>query len=149
MTQFSKFNPNLICKNSKKLIFDNIRKKYVALTPEEFVRQFFIDFLINTMNYPAGLICVEKCVTVNNMRQRADILLYNRSGKPVMIIECKSPNVKIGQETIEQAARYNLSLNVKYLSITNGKTTYCVKLDAEGQNHQLLAEFPLTEEVVA
>jgi len=148
MQHFSQFEPKITDKNGRKQIFDVIRKKNVKLTPEELVRQFFIDFLINKMNYPAGLIAVEKPVMINGMRQRADILLYNRSGEPVMIIECKAPNVKIGQETIDQAARYNLSLGVKYLSITNGKTTYCVKLDLVGEKHQALSEFPGVGEVV-
>ena len=146
-----KFSTHKLCitnKNGRKQIFDPIRKKFVALTPEESVRQFFIDFLINKINYPSGLIAVEKPVTVNGMRQRADILLYNRKGEPVMIVECKAPNIETGQETIEQAARYNQSLGVKYLTITNGKTTYCVKLDLSGQEHQLLHEFPEVGEVV-
>lgn len=148
MTQLSPFKPRIAENEGKKQIYDVIRKKFVALTPEEMVRQFFIDFMIRTMNYPTGLIGVEKCVTVNGMRQRADILLYNRSGKPVMIVECKAPHIAVGQETIEQAARYNLSLGVKYLSITNGKTNYCIKLDALGQNHELLSEFPPVDEII-
>jgi predicted type IV restriction endonuclease len=146
--QLSQFNPCIKDKNGKKQIFDIIRKRFVSLTPEELVRQYFIDFLIGTMKYPAGLICIEKCVTVNKLRQRADILVYNRSGEPVMIVECKAPHIEIGNETIEQAARYNSSLGVKYLSITNGKTSYCVKLDLSGQNQQLLSEIPLSEDVI-
>ena len=148
MQQPPAFEPRIIEKEGKKFIFDSIRKKYVALKPEEWVRQNFIDYMVRTMNYPAGLIGVEKCVVVNGLRQRADILLYNRRGKPVMIIECKAPHIEIGQETIEQAARYNLSLGVKYLSITNGVANYCVMLDKTGQNHKLLAEFPLPEDVI-
>ena len=129
-------------------IFDSIRKKRVVCTPEEFVRQYFIDFMVQSLGYPVGLIGVEKCVIVNGMRQRADILLYNRKGKPVMIVECKAPEVEIGQATIEQAARYNISLGVKYLAITNGKTSYCVELDFSGHNHRLLSEFPTVEEVI-
>ncbi|MCL2073773.1 MAG: type I restriction enzyme HsdR N-terminal domain-containing protein [Marinilabiliaceae bacterium] len=135
-------------KEKKQHIFDPIRKKLVVLTPEEFVRQYFIDFLINQLGYPKGLITVEKSVIVNGMRQRADILIYNRKGKPVIIVECKAPEVEIGQATIEQAARYNLSLGVKYLAITNGKTSYCVELDSSGLNHKLLTEFPTAEEVI-
>ncbi|MDR2927271.1 MAG: type I restriction enzyme HsdR N-terminal domain-containing protein [Cytophagaceae bacterium] len=136
------FTPHIIEKNGKKQIFDPIRKRFVALTPEESVRQMFIDFMVRTMKYPAGLIGVEKSVSVNGMCQRADILLYNRRGEPVMIVECKAPNVAVGRETLEQAARYNTALGVKYLTITNGQASYCVQLGAEANSHQLLAEFP-------
>jgi len=129
-------------------IFDIIRKKYVTFTPEEFVRQNFVNHMVTNLQYPVGLICVEKKVSVNGMNQRVDILVYNRQGNPVMIVECKAPNIEISQETLEQAARYNLSLGVKFIALTNGKTNYCIKLDLSGQNHQLLAKFPLVEEVI-
>ena len=148
MQQLQTFEPKIIDKNGKKLIFDIIRKKYVALKPEEWVRQNFINFMICTMNYPAGLIGVEKCVMVNGLRQRADILLFNRRGEPVMIVECKAPHIEIGQETIEQAARYNMTLGVEYISITNGVVNYCVKLDKTGQNHKLLSELPLPDDII-
>ena len=147
MQQSLQFEPNIIEKDGKKQIFDVIPKKFVAFTAEEFVRQYFIDFMIRTLNYSAGLMAVEKSVVINGMRQRADILLYNRKGKPVMIVECKAPNIEIGQATIEQAARYNLSLGVKYLVITNCLTSYCVKLDYLEQKHELMSKFPTSEDV--
>ena len=148
MCQIQKFEDKIFVKNGKQYIFDPLRKKNVALTPEEFVRQHFIDFMITKLGYPAGLIAIEKSIIVNGMRQRADILLYNRKGMPVMIVECKASDIEIGQATIEQAARYNIGLGVKYIVVTNGKTNYCIKLDSLEKNHKVLSEFPTIEEVI-
>ena len=106
--------------NNKRLVFDTVRKKYVALTPEEGVRQHFVHYLMNQLDYPVGLIAIETVVKINTLNQRADVVVYNRKGKPVMIIECKAPKVKIDNSVFEQAARYNLNLGVDYLLVTNG-----------------------------
>jgi len=101
---------NFKLKNSqnKTLIFDKLRKKYVVLTPEEWVRQHFVHFLIDQKKYPETLIAIEKQLTINNLKKRTDILIFNSDGKPEVVIECKAPSIKISQKTFDQIARYNL-----------------------------------------
>ncbi|GAO29686.1 type I restriction enzyme HsdR N-terminal domain-containing protein [Geofilum rubicundum] len=125
----------------KKHIFDIIRKKFVVLTPEEWVRQHFIHFML-AAKYPASLMAVERMVVVNGLRQRADIVLYNRQGKPALIVECKAPEVPVNNTTLAQAARYNIPLQVDYLVVTNGMDNYCILLDKTGQNHQVIGQMP-------
>lgn len=117
-----------------KQIFDSVRRRYVRLTPEEWVRQHFINFLISSLKYPASLMAVEKLVRVNGMSQRADIVIYNREGKPWMIVECKAPGVKISKDTFYQAARYNLNLNVPFFTLTNGLDHYCLYFNGKELN---------------
>ena len=123
-------------------IFDSIRKKYIVLTPEEWVRQNFVKYLIEEKNYPKSLLAIEKEITVNRLKKRCDIVIYNRDLKPIVIVECKSPSIKINQETFDQAARYNLSLNVKYLIITNGMNHYCCTIDEENKAYIFKEEIP-------
>lgn len=125
---------------NKQLIFDIIRKKYVILTPEEWVRQNFIHYLIYEKNYPISLISVEKQLTVNQLKKRFDILIYNTSGKPDIIIECKSPSIKISQNTFDQIARYNMVIDAPYLIVTNGLTHYFCKLDTKNKKYQFLKD---------
>ncbi|MCH2032063.1 MAG: type I restriction enzyme HsdR N-terminal domain-containing protein [Tenacibaculum sp.] len=131
-------------KNSEKhyLIFDEIRKKYIVLTPEEWVRQHYIHFLLKEKKYPISLIAVEKQFTVNNLKKRSDILIFSSSGTPDIIVECKAPKVKITQDTFDQIARYNLKLNANYLVVTNGLEHYYCKLDAENETYIFLPELP-------
>jgi len=129
-------------KGNKNEVFDSIRKKYVILTPEEWVRQNFILFLINEKNYPSSLIAVEKGLKVNNMFRRTDIVLYNSEAEPQMIVECKAPEVSISQDTFDQAARYNISLNVEFLTITNGLHHYCCRINAKDKSISFLKEIP-------
>lgn len=110
-----------------KEIFDGIRRKYVALTPEEWVRQHFIRFLVEEMKYPVSFFSVEKELTVNTLKKRTDIVVYGREGNPWMIVECKAPGVEINEETLYQAARYNLKLNASYLVLTNGLNHFCLR----------------------
>ena len=123
-------------------IFDSIRKKFVALTPEEWVRQNFVKYLIEEKKYPKSLLAIEKEITVNRLKKRCDVVIYNRDLKPIIIVECKSPSVKINQETFDQAARYNLSLNVEYLIITNGLNHYCCIIDEEKKAYIFKEEIP-------
>ncbi len=102
---------NIKSKENKTLIFDEIRKKYIVLTPEEWVRQHFVCYLQHEKNYPISLISVEKQLIINNLKKRFDILVFNRNGQPKIIVECKAPSVKITQDTFDQIARYNLKLN--------------------------------------
>lgn len=129
-------------KNSenKPLIFDIVRKKYVVLTPEEWVRQNYMKYLINEKNYPTSLIAVEKQVTLNGLKKRFDILLFNNNGAHNIIVECKAPEVKITQKTFDQIARYNLKLNANYLIVTNGITHYYCYLDHEKESYVFLKD---------
>lgn len=123
-----------------KQIFDSLRKKYVVLTPEEWVRQHFIRFIVNEKKYPASLLGIEKGVKVNTLDKRTDIVVFNKFGNPWMIIECKSPMVEISEDTLYQAARYNLSLNVQYITLTNGMEHFCCKV--EDKQLIFLDDFP-------
>ncbi len=133
--------------NNKRLVFDVIRKKYVALTPEEWVRQNFVHYLSNQLEYPAGLMAIETLVKINTLKQRADIVVYNRKGKPVMIVECKAPTVKLNNSVFEQAARYNRNLGVDYLMVTNGIKHYCAQLNRENGSYKMLEAIPGYEEI--
>jgi type I site-specific restriction endonuclease len=126
----------------RKLIFDSIRKKYVVLTPEEWVRQNFIRYLIEEKGYPASLIAVEKKVDVNLLPQRSDIVLYNANAKPVMIVECKAAKIKITQDVFNQIARYNMKLMVPLLVVTNGLHHYCCQMDYQKKTFEFLREIP-------
>jgi hypothetical protein len=124
-------------------IYDVFRRKWLVLTPEEWVRQHAAMYLIDS-GYPRGLMALEKSLVLNGMQRRADIIVYDRAGAPFLLVECKSTDVKISQKTIDQAARYNLTLKVPYLFITNGLNHYCLQQN-NGENHgymQGLPEFP-------
>lgn len=113
----------------KAYIFDIIRKKYILLSPEEIVRQNFLDYLILEKAYSKNLIKLETAVKYNTLNKRSDILVYNNQGEPFLLIECKAESVAISQSTIEQASRYNLEIKAPYVCITNGIKTYCFKID--------------------
>lgn len=132
-------------------IFDLIRKKFVALTPEEWVRQHFIRYLIEEKGYPATLMTVETGLTYNKLKKRCDITVHNRKGEAWMLIECKAPEVKISQETFDQVATYNMAgkKTTLYLAVTNGLAHYCCKLETttgpDGStfsNYRFLNDFP-------
>ncbi|MBR8535963.1 type I restriction enzyme HsdR N-terminal domain-containing protein [Carboxylicivirga sediminis] len=132
---------------SKFQVFDEVRKKYVALTPEEWVRQHFVHYLVKQLNYSPGLIAVEMPVKVNGLSQRADIVLYNKKGQAVIIVECKAPEVPVTKQVFNQAARYNTRLNVDYLIVTNGMQHYCARLLNEEGHYELLKSIPEATEV--
>src|SRR4051812_7298038 len=113
----------------KLYIFDVLRRKYVFLTPEEWVRQHFVHLLINEYQYPKSLLKNEGGLTYNRLTKRTDIVVYDREGKPFMVIECKGANIPISQSTFEQAAQYNHTLKAPYLTVTNGLQYYCVAID--------------------
>ena len=131
----------------KRLVFDIIRKKYVALTPEEWVRQHVIHYLYGHLKYSAGLMAVETIVKVNGLSQRADIGVYDRKGAPAMIVECKAPEVKIDNSVFEQAARYDIKLGVKYLLVSNGLKHYCALLNRDGGTFSMLKAIPSFDEI--
>jgi hypothetical protein len=123
-------------------IFDELRKKYVVLSPEEWVRQNFIRFLVEEKKYPASLIAVEIGLKYNQLRKRADVLIYNTKGQPYLMIECKAPGVKISQETFHQIAAYNMSFKVDYLVVTNGLDHFCCKMDYSNNSYEFLQMIP-------
>ena len=123
-------------------IFDTVRKKYVACTPEEWVRQHFMHYLISQKDTPTGLIVFEKKIKFNNMTRRPDILVYDNKSKPVLIVECKAPDVTISQETFDQIARYNSVIRAPYLVVTNGLKHYCCKMDHDSNNYRFLEDIP-------
>ncbi len=136
------YNFNIKLEGQRKLIFDSIRKKFVVLTPEEWVRQNFISYLVEAKNYPKGLIAIEKRVDVNKMPQRSDIVLFNNKALPIMIVECKATNVKISQSTFNQIARYNMKLQVPFLVVTNGLNHYCCQINYEINSFNFIPEIP-------
>ena len=127
---------------NKRLIFDVIRKKFLVLTPEEWVRQHVIQLLINEKNYPISHINVEKQLKLHNTTKRYDIVVYNSDGSIQLIVECKAPAIKISQDTFDQVARYNLVLNSGYLMVTNGLEHYFCRMDLENEKYVFLKDLP-------
>jgi hypothetical protein len=128
--------------DSKRQIFDSFRKKFVALTPEEWVRQNFARYLVEEKHYPASLMAVEKGLNVAKRTKRTDIVIYNRMGNPLVIVECKAPDIKISPEVFEQIVRYNITLNAGYLIVTNGLEHFCCKLSYTDNSYSFLQEIP-------
>ncbi|WP_298348369.1 type I restriction enzyme HsdR N-terminal domain-containing protein [uncultured Dokdonia sp.] len=131
-------------KNSenKPYIFDLIRKKFLVLTPEEWVRQHVLQWLTNDKGYPISLINVEKEIRVGNTRKRYDIVVFKPDGSLYIIVECKAPKVQITQATFDQIARYNLELQADLLMVTNGLSHYYCKVDATAERYDFLRELP-------
>ena len=136
----------------KKYIFDEIRRRYVLLTPEEWVRQHFVQYLINQGRYPPGLIGIEMMFRYNTMKKRVDILVHDRKGQPVMIVECKSPDIGISDfyedEVYDQVGGYNLGYKVPYAIVTNGINNYAFKFNAEKKQYEHILEIPLFEDLL-
>lgn len=134
-------------KDGRKTIFDDLRRKFVALTPEEWVRQHFVHYLIEQKHYSKTLLCNEMELKIGQKRLRCDTLLYNRELKPRMIIEYKAPTVKIQQKTFDQISAYNLLLHVDYLVVSNGLQHYCCKMDYDNQKYLFLSDIPDYENI--
>lgn len=126
-------------------IFDAIRKKYVVLTPEEWVRQNFLQYLIQDKNFPASLIAVEAGLKYNQLQKRMDVLVYDKQGRPHLMVECKAPEVKITQDVFDQIARYNMVFKVKYLVVTNGLHHFCCLMDYTTNTYIYLEQIPVFE----
>lgn len=126
----------------QKRVFDPIRKKHLVLTPEELLRQLALQYLLKGKSYPASRIRTEIGIQVNGMPRRCDILVFDAKLKPWLLVECKSPKVALSQAVLEQAARYNLSLGVPFLCITNGLQTCCCTLNTEAGTFGFLEDFP-------
>ncbi len=126
--------------DNKSIVFDPLRRQWVSLTPEEQVRQKMLYYLVETRKLAAGLIAVEYSIKVNNLPKRADIVVFNNLGEPQMIVECKAETVPITEKVLDQAIRYYSGLKAKYLTLTNGKTMFCYKVE-EGRLEPL-SDFP-------
>jgi hypothetical protein len=135
-------------KEGQEMILDPIRKKLVKLTPEEWVRQNFVQYLIVEGKYPAGLIGIEVMSKYNNLKKRVDILIHDRTGKPVMIVECKSPDIKIDDKVFDQIVCYNMGFKVPYILVTNGLDHYACRIDFEANKYEFLLVIPLYEDLL-
>ena len=131
-------------KNSenKVAIFDEIRKKFILLTPEEWVRQHTVQFLLQDKKFPKSYINVEKLIKINDLSKRYDVVVFQPNGAIFLLIECKAPEVPISQNTFDQIARYNLVLKAKYLMVTNGLNHYFCEMDFENEKYNFLKEIP-------
>lgn len=125
-----------------KLIYDEIRKKFVVLTPEEWVRQHTVRKLREENGIPKSHINVEKQIVLNKLKKRYDIVVFNSDGSIYLIVECKAPHIQINQTTFDQIAQYNFVLNARYLMVTNGQAHYYCRMDFEAQRYHFLAELP-------
>lgn len=144
--RFAEYDFKVKHEGSQSFIFDSVRKRYVALTPEEWVRQHWLRYLIEEKKYPRSLIAVEMSLKLNTLSKRCDIVVYGNNGSPQLIVECKAVSVRILQNVFDQVARYNLSLKVKYLVVSNGKETFCCEIDFEKQSFIFLEELPGREQ---
>lgn len=126
--------------NDREFIFDTIRKQWVMLTPEEWVRQNFLQYLLQVKKFPGSLIAVEKEIRLGDLIKRCDIVIYDRNATPLLMTECKAMEIEINASAAEQILRYNISLPVRYLVITNG--SYCFAFERTGKDFHPLAEIP-------
>ncbi len=131
----------------KSTIFDPLRRKHVRLTPEEWVRQNLVQYLIQDLGFPVGRTAIETGFTHQGIQHRADVIVYDRQGKPVLVAECKAPDVKIKQDVFDQIARYNTSVQANYLVVTNGLTHYCYVIDREKRTYRFLDQLPRYEDL--
>ncbi|MBE0649825.1 MAG: type I restriction enzyme HsdR N-terminal domain-containing protein [Bacteroidales bacterium] len=133
--------------NGDKEIFDSFRRKYVKLTPEEWVRQHFLHFLSDEKEYPATLISVEKQLIILGRSKRFDAVVFKNDGTPSVLIEFKAPSVKLNQNVVEQVASYNFALHANFLIVSNGLSHYCCKMDYENRTYNLMSEIPFFKEL--
>jgi len=138
---------NIKKEKEKSFIFDSIRKRFVSLTPEEWVRQHFVAFLAEEKKYPRALIANEISISYNGLKKRCDTLVYNRNLEIVLIVEYKAPNVAITQEVFDQVAVYNMKLKVNYMIISNGMEHFCCRIDYENMRYDYLKEIPCFDEL--
>ena len=138
--QYPVYQPKIKNEAGKAFIFDVIRKQWIMLTAEEWVRQNFLQYLTRVKNYPSSLIAIEKEIQLGELTKRFDIVVYDRNTRPWMIIECKEMNVSLAEPVLNQALRYNIALNVPYIIITNG--SHCHGFSGAGGKLQELSELP-------
>ena len=128
-------------------IFDALRNKFVALTPEEWVRQHFVSFLTSHLGYPAGLMANEVSLSLNGTSRRSDTVVYDSSAQPLVIVEYKATNVKITQKTFDQIVRYNMVFKAPYLIVSNGLNHYCCHIDFDNHTYKFLPDIPSYQEL--
>ena len=131
--------------NQKRFIFDEIRKKYIELTAEEWVRQNCIKFLINEKKFKKNLISIERKIQLNNTTKRFDILVHDANGGCILLVECKAPNIKINQESFDQILRYNQVIKAEFLMVTNGIIHYYCRINNDKKNIEFLKEIPVNK----
>lgn len=128
--------------NGKLTLFDELRKRTIIITPEEWVRQHFVQYLIKHKNYPKSLIKLEGGLKLNGLAKRTDIVVFNSAGERVLLVECKAPSVPISQATFDQAARYNMVHKVKFMAVSNGLQHYYCNIDFNKESYTFLQELP-------
>lgn len=136
------FDVKVIEDNGKHKIYDIVRKKYVALTPEEWVRQHFVNYLVSKKRYPLGIIANEVQIKLHNTLKRCDTVVYNKYLEPIMIIEYKAPSIELTTNVFDQVLRYNMALRVRYLVVTNGIKQICCDINYSTQQYNFLSEVP-------
>ena len=129
-------------------VFDVLRRRYIKLTPEEWVRQHFVHFLMEQKGYPMGLLSNEVTLSLNGTTKRCDTVLYDQQAQPLMIVEYKAPHIQLSQKTFDQITRYNIVLRVPFLIISNGIKHYACHVDNERQAYDFLREIPSYEELI-
>ncbi|WP_445738659.1 type I restriction enzyme HsdR N-terminal domain-containing protein [Mariniflexile sp.] len=139
---FQKFPFRFKNSENKISIFDEIRKKFVVLLPEEWVRQHCVQYLMIDKKYPKSLINVEKELVINELKKRYDIVIFNPDGSIHLIVECKAPKITINQDTFDQVARYNIALQATFLMVTNGINHYYCQMDFENERYDFLEDIP-------
>lgn len=140
--EFPKYPLRFKSRENKRLVFDFVRKKYVLLQPEEWVRQHCLHYLVKDRGYPAGRMLVERELQVSGLRKRVDIAVCNPQGEIDLLVECKAPSVAITQEVFDQIARYNLRANARYLMVTNGLQHIYCRMDYASRQYVYLRELP-------
>ena len=148
MLNLPSFDFNIKTINGRQKIFDFIRKKYVALTPEEWVRQHLLRMFVEFYGVPAGLIGVEQSLKVGTLSQRADIIIYNRNGLPIVVVEVKTSTTALTQQVLDQASRYNKALNVKYVILSNGLEHIILKFNSELNGYIRIEKMPNYNELI-
>ena len=141
------FDINVKKTDGRLSVFDRLRRKFVTLTPEEWVRQHFINYLITEKGYPQALIANEIQINLNNQKRRCDSIVYDKTISPLVIVEYKSPDVEITQAVFDQIVRYTIVLKVKYLIVSNGLSHYCCRMDYSTQTFDYLADIPTYTEL--
>lgn len=139
---FGQYNFRYRNSGEKVSIFDEIRKKFIVLTPEEWVRQHVVHFLMYEKNFPKSLINVEKLLTLNGLTKRYDVVVFNPDGSIFLLIECKAPQIKISQMVFDQIARYNMTMQSQFLMVTNGQNHYFCRMDYQNEQYVFLESLP-------
>ncbi len=129
-------------RDDSRAIYDPLRDRYVHLTPEEWVRQHFVQYLIQELDVPGGLVAIEAAFQFQGQPRRADVIVHDRQGDPLLLVECKAPRVSITQDAFDQCARYNIVLQAPYLVVTNGQTHYACAIDFDEQSYAFLDDLP-------